>query len=246
MFLVVVNEPPLTYQCSAVTGHPRVSKAAVFDIITPDLENGPIAASAEILTLVNDCLRSFPNLADNYEVHMSHSKSRISVLSTPRANSLHLSSVVDLALNRIPNDLRPAVVDIINQSKSSPSQKRALLLKKGLLRSTADELEVLAEVGKKPFAFRSLHSWAHVFADDDVDALQAKLEKVSPTLLSLIFPAIEDIKKTIQYATTAGFTATIYFHPLMWGQHHAHFKEGVRIEVVRRTKRLDVLAAAGR
>jgi len=84
------------------------------------------------------------------------------------------------------------------------------------------------------------------FADDDVDALQAKLEKVSPTLLSLIFPAIEDIKKTIQYATTAGFTATIYFHPLMWGQHHAHFKEGVRIEVVRRTKRLDVLAAAGR
>lgn len=60
---------------SAVAGHPRVSKAAVFDIITPDLINGPIAASAEVLALVNDCLNSFPTLADNYEVHISHSKS---------------------------------------------------------------------------------------------------------------------------------------------------------------------------
>jgi translation initiation factor 2-alpha kinase 4 len=124
-----------------------VSKAAVFDIITPDLENGPIAASAEVLTLLNDCLRSFPNLADNYEVHISHSQSRIDPIIF-RARGLHFLSVVDLALNRIPNDLRPAVVDIINQSKSSPSQKRALLLKKGLLRSTTDELEVLTEVGK--------------------------------------------------------------------------------------------------
>jgi eukaryotic translation initiation factor 2-alpha kinase 4 len=74
---VPVNQPPLTRRFSAVTGHPRVSKAAVFDIITPDLENGPLAASAEVLTLVNDCLKSFPNLAENYEVHISHSKSRI-------------------------------------------------------------------------------------------------------------------------------------------------------------------------
>jgi translation initiation factor 2-alpha kinase 4 len=57
-------------------------------------------------------------------------------------------AVVDLALDRIPTDLRPAIVDIINQSKSSLSQKRALLLKKGLLRSTTDELEILSEVGK--------------------------------------------------------------------------------------------------
>ena len=71
-------------------------------------------------------------------------------------HDLHLCLVVDLALNRIPNDVRPAVIDIMNQSKSSPSQKRALLLKKGLLRSTTDELEVLAEVGKGPFAFCSL------------------------------------------------------------------------------------------
>lgn len=68
---------------SAVAGHPRVSKAAVFDIITPDLTNGPIAASAEVLALINDCLHSFPTLADNYEVHISHSKSNyISSLAT--------------------------------------------------------------------------------------------------------------------------------------------------------------------
>lgn len=66
----------------------------------------------------------------------------------PQRGNNTIFIVVDLALNRIPNDVRPAVVDIINQSKSSPSQKRALLLKKGLLRSTADELEVLAEVGE--------------------------------------------------------------------------------------------------
>jgi hypothetical protein len=75
------------------------------------------------------------------------------LISSP--NDLYLRLVVDLALNRIPNDLRPAVIDIMNQSKSSPSQKRALLLKKGLLRSTTDELEILAEVGKKLVAFCS-------------------------------------------------------------------------------------------
>lgn len=79
-----------------------------------------------------------------------------------------------------------------------------------------------------------------------MDGLIARLERVSPTLLSLISSAIEDIRKTIQFANTAGFTSNIFFHPLMWGQHHSHFKDGVRIEVVRRTKRLDVLAAAGR
>lgn len=151
-----MNELPLNLQSSAVAGHPRVSKAAVFDIITPDLENGPVAASAEILTLVDDCLKSFPNLADNYEVHVSHSQSDI-YFRILRVRDSHFRPVVDLAFNRIPNDLRPAIVDIINQSKSSPSQKRALLLKKGLLRSTADELEVLAEVGKTASVFHFLH-----------------------------------------------------------------------------------------
>ncbi len=53
--------------------------------------------------------------------------------------------VVDAVLSRLPAAHKSAIVEIINQPKSSTSQKRALFLKKGLLRSTADELEVLSD-----------------------------------------------------------------------------------------------------
>ncbi|KAH7923751.1 Serine/threonine-protein kinase [Leucogyrophana mollusca] len=198
------------YRPNTVPGHPKVTKAAVLDIITPDVSSGLVAAGAEMLMLLSDCLQTFPNLAQSYEIHISHSK------------------IVDLALNRIPDELRSSVVDIINQSKSSVSQKRASLLKKGLLRSTADELEVLADI------------------DEDIDAVLGKLEKISPALLTVMKPAVEEIKQTILFATSAGFSSAIFFHPLMWGAHHMHFKEGVRLEVVRQTRRLDVLAAGGR
>jgi len=56
--------------------------------------------------------------------------------------------VIELVMNRIPDTHRSAVVEIINQTKSSLSQKRALLLRKGLLRSTTDELEILSEIGE--------------------------------------------------------------------------------------------------
>jgi len=65
---------------------------------------------------------------------------------------LKVISVVEIALNRVPADVRSGVIEIIHQSKSTPAQKRALLLKKGLLRSTADELEILAEVGTCNFS----------------------------------------------------------------------------------------------
>lgn len=119
-------------------------------------------------------------------------------------------------------------MDIMNQSKSSSSQKRAALLKKGLLRSTADELEVFAEI------------------DEDIEGLLLKLERISPSLLTIMRPAVEEIKQSIQFATSAGFNGPIYFRPLMWATHHAHFNHGFRLEVVRRTRRQDVLAAAGR
>ncbi len=60
---------------------------------------------------------------------------------------LILGVVIELALSRLPPGQRSGVIDILNQSKSSVSQKRALLLKKGLLRSTADELEILSDKG---------------------------------------------------------------------------------------------------
>lgn len=59
-------------------------------------------------------------------------------------------------------------------------------------------------------------------------------------------PAVEEIKQTIQHAIYAGVLRPISFHPLMLGSHHTHFKGGVLVEVVRKNKRMDVLAAGGR
>lgn len=55
--------------------------------------------------------------------------------------------VIDIALNRIPDDIRSAVVEIITQTRSSWAQKRSALLKSGLMRTTVDELEVLNDAG---------------------------------------------------------------------------------------------------
>ena len=116
----------------------------------------------------------------------------------------------------------------MNQSKSSLSQKRSALLKKVLLRSTTDELETFADT------------------DEDIDNSLAKLEKNSPSLLSVMRPAVEEMKQSIQFATTAGFGSPIYFRSLTWATHHEHLNDGVRLEDVGRTRRQDVLAAAGR
>lgn len=57
-------------------GHPKVTNAAVFDIITPDLTHGPTVASAELISMMNRCLDMFPNLSQTYDIHVSHSKSK--------------------------------------------------------------------------------------------------------------------------------------------------------------------------
>jgi len=64
-----------TYFFSPVAGHPKFTKAALFDIISPDLEHGPLAAGAELIAVANDVLESFPTLSQNYDIHISHSKS---------------------------------------------------------------------------------------------------------------------------------------------------------------------------
>lgn len=198
------------YKPNPIPGHPKVSKAAVFDIITPDVAFGPVAASAEVLALTEECLLSFPNLAQLYDINISH------------------ATIIETAFQRITPELRPAVTDILNQTKSSPSQKRALLLKKGLLRSTADELEVLSS------------------SDEDVDAFMARIEKVSPALHAQISPSVEQIKSTIQYAKYLGLKRSVLFKPLMLGNYLSHFKDGVVFEAVRRNKKNDVLAVGGR
>ncbi|KAJ7070074.1 hypothetical protein C8F01DRAFT_1115157 [Mycena amicta] len=198
------------YRESDVAGHPKSQKAALFDIISSDVTSGPLAASAEIIALANNILDSFPNLHENYEIQISH------------------SSIVKIILDRIPRELRASVQDILAHSKSSASQKRALMLKKGLLRSTADELEVVADT------------------DEDIDALLTKLDKISPSLTNLIRPVAEIVKETVQYAIIAGVARPIVFHPLMLGSYLTHFNDGVLVEVVRKNKPTDVLAAGGR
>jgi len=67
--------------CSPVAGHPKTTKAAVFDIITQDLSSGSTAAGGEIVSVLNDILNTFPYLSESYEIHVSHSKSELSVLT---------------------------------------------------------------------------------------------------------------------------------------------------------------------
>ncbi|KAJ3727200.1 kinase-like domain-containing protein [Lentinula guzmanii] len=198
------------YRPSLIPGHPKVWKAGIFDIITPDLLHGPIAAGAEILAVAHDILDSFPNLTPTYEVHISH------------------SDIVTMIVERIPSSQRTSVLDIIQHTKSSSSQKKANLLKKGLLRSVIDELDVLAD------------------ADDDIDAIMSRLEKISPLLVEQLRSAVDEVKATIQHAVCAGVTQPIFFRPLMLGSYFTHFRSGVLVEVAKKSKRTDILAAGGR
>lgn len=83
-------------------------------------------------------------------------------------------------------------------------------------------------------------------ADEDLVTLIARLEKASPTLSTLLSPALDEIKQAIQYVSLSEVTRPILLHPLMIGSHNAYFKNGVCFEVVRRNKRGDILAVGGR
>lgn len=54
-------------------GHPDRLKVAAFDILTPDANEGPLAAAAEALSIADECLNSFPGLGDSYKIYISHS-----------------------------------------------------------------------------------------------------------------------------------------------------------------------------
>lgn len=134
------------YRPAPVAGHPTSSKAAIFDIIAHDVASGANVSVAECIIVANEILDMFPGLSALYEIHISHSTGEFASLSRQSDIERHL--VVDTCLDRIPEKSRQGVLDILAQSKSSWSQKRALLLKKGLLRSSIDELEVLDECGR--------------------------------------------------------------------------------------------------
>jgi hypothetical protein len=58
-----------------------------------------------------------------------------------------LCVVVELMMSQVPAGQRNVVVEIISQSKFLPTEQQGLLLKKGLLRRTAEELEISSETG---------------------------------------------------------------------------------------------------
>ena len=70
---------------SQPTGHPKLPKAVAFGIITQALKWGPVAAGAEIIfieiiSIANECLSSFQNLVNHYEIRISHAKSTYGAL----------------------------------------------------------------------------------------------------------------------------------------------------------------------
>jgi eukaryotic translation initiation factor 2-alpha kinase 4 len=120
-----------------------------------------------------------------------------------------------------------------------------MLLKKGLLRSTVDELEILSDTGVTHLVFRTYRTYS-IDVDEDLVTFVARLEKASLPLLTLMSPSLDEIKQAIRYVALAGVTRPIFLHPLMISNHNAYFKDGVCFEVVRRNKRGDILAAGGR
>lgn len=58
--------------------------------------------------------------------------------------------VTEIALQRVASQHRSAVIEILKQPKSSQSQKRSMLLRRGIPRNIVDELELLAETRESP------------------------------------------------------------------------------------------------
>jgi eukaryotic translation initiation factor 2-alpha kinase 4 len=221
----------------------------VFDIITQDLESGPIAATAEAISIVNDCLESFANL-EKYDIHLSHTKSMF--VWVPCLRVLTCPSVYDALFEQVPPHLQPEVLKILVQSNASPSQRRQLLAEKGLSRSFVDSLEILSDRGES-FLVACLPYWSYsgsMLLDADVDELLARLDRVSPTLVLTIFQAVQEIKSTMHFAAATGVVRTIYFHPLFMLRNPSNVFEGLCFEVVKRQqphqKKSDTLAMGGR
>ena len=78
--LVVCGDINYKASTRVTPGHPKTMKAAVFDIITPDVTNGSIAAAAEALAILDSCLDTFAGL-NSYEIYISHSKGTFGIQS---------------------------------------------------------------------------------------------------------------------------------------------------------------------
>lgn len=120
-----------------------------------------------------------------------------------------------------------------------------MLLKKNLLKSTVDELEVLDGKGEGRSAAHSFF-FSNTRTDDWVDTIIPKVEKVSQQLAQKIRPFVDEVAQMLEKLELFGIPArqSIIFHPLALV--FSRVTDGVCFEVVRPGKRADVLAAGGR
>ncbi|KAI5119391.1 hypothetical protein M0805_005934 [Coniferiporia weirii] len=200
-----------TYRAGSVLGHPLVSTTAIFDIITPDMMNGLEVASAEMVALMDECLGTFPNLSKTYQIHVSHSK------------------ISEIVMSRIPENLRECVIDVLQAAKTTSSQRRASLQKKGFQKTIIDELEWLNE------------------DYEDITMPMMRLEKNSSVFAEPLRPFLKEVGKVVSLAISTGLQSSIVrIRPLMVGRRHDYFKNGVCFETVNPEKRTDLLAVGGR
>ena len=119
-------------------------------------------------------------------------------------------------------------------------------MKKNLLKSTVDELEVLDGKGEERSAAQSFFFLIRE-TDDWVDTIIPKVEKVSQQLAQKIRPFVDEVAQMLEKLELFGIPArqSIIFHPLAL-VFNSRVTDGVCFEVVRPGKRADVLAAGGR
>ncbi|KAF8527423.1 hypothetical protein BU17DRAFT_81573 [Hysterangium stoloniferum] len=189
-------------------GHPNVRKAAVVDIITPDLTLSAAPAVAELLGIADQCLNAFPGPElQDYVIQVTHTDIKTQIY------------------NRIPAARRTHVQDVLSQGKTSWRTKRGLLVKANIAKGTLDELEVLSE-------------------SDDLELLMANVSKVSTSLQSMLAPMVDEIRQVTRYAKAMGVSRAIKFRPLMDNKNF--IESGVWFQIVRPSKRVELIAAGGR
>jgi translation initiation factor 2-alpha kinase 4 len=208
------------------------------------LADGPVASAAEVIAVTATCFRSFPTLEDNLEIRISHAKSRL--LSQFSLLVLTGHAVKDLVLSRIPEAYRDSVLDILAQPKTSSSEKRSQLLQQGILRSVADELQVLNEPGTGSSASDPrLRPKSAFQTESELGDIIAKVEKSCPALAPAIAPFLDEIRQVLRYMHILGVTLPVVLHPLAGGK-GGYFRDGICFEVARRKKRTDIFASGGR
>ena len=148
-------------------------------------------------------------------------------------------------MERFTKEQRISVTDIVTQGKPTISQKRAMLMKAGISRTAIDEIELLYDVCKSDIKGHYV-PYTDVTVDEEWELIPFRLKKQFPTLYDTFLPYLQEIKKVQELATLCGVTSQLLIRPLMLGKRHELYRNGICFEVVRRSKRSDILATGGR